>query len=462
MQHYNRNDIQICIEFSKYSKILEGYFGEDGSDFSSHYDARIVYNNRKSDYIDFIIYYPSSESLYEKFQFLEEQGISILQGIKTKPAGNSWEYPDILDFSNSRLLNIIESNNWEHNKIQVILKIDNLDLLKNYRQTNDGFFQLTENALQHLDEYITYGQLANYDPSDNFIDSDKNREIYFGNILFKLTLKHDYGFSTKFKLVINREAYLSITDDSNKLTDDDLIQQGRLLCTLMSFYWQKTVDSFHSYIRVINKENYQTREQLKYSNHYIDESEDYYLKPQYSTIYEFIESLNYENISNTKNLLYEIIPRINKAKFLDEISEFMLLYNVIEKIRNFCVINPVNGNKLKIKEEFVFVKSKTLTDSVIKNKIKEIVEIVDPIDSEEFLKKASDKVNFIKKTGLIDQFDSLLSYLGLDPLKYDLNYSTLIKIRNEIYHGKPSSTDIKPYNPKMMRIINDMILRLIQ
>jgi hypothetical protein len=462
MNDYIQDDIQICVDFNEEKKLLEEHFGEGGGTFSPFYEARIVYNHRKPHYLDLIIYYTSSEYLFEKFQFLQERGVNIFGGITTRPPQQAWDFPELLDFSNSKLINIEESNHWEHNKKPLILIIDNLDLLINDRYIGDGVFQLTENVFQHLNEYIDYGQLSNYDPSDSFIFSNKNREITFGKTQFILSFKHDYGDSKKFKFEINRDAFLTITDDSKILTDIELVEKGNLLCLLMSFYWQRTIDYFIATVRVNNVQNYLTHEKFKYSSHTVDESLEYDLKSRYPIVYDFLESLDYAKLAPCKSLLNDIVPRIIKAKYIDRISEFMLLYNIIEEVRNFCIDNPLNGNTLEIKEEFVFATDKKATDKFIKNKIKDIVEIVDPSECVDFVSKASSKVNFIKKTGLIDQFDSLVSYLGLNPETYGLDFKNLIKIRNEIYHGKKPNEDVLPYNGKMKMLINDLILNLIQ
>lgn len=462
MKEYYQEDIQVCIDFLAYAETLDAHFGHVGTALSSHYDARIVHNHRKPEYINLIIYYSQSEYLFEKFQFLQEKGVDILQFITSRPAQRNWDHPNVLDFSNSKLINIEESHHWEHKKKPLVLIIDNLDILVNSRYTGDGRFQLSENALQHLDEYIHYGQLANYDSSDLFISSNNTREVSLGNIRLILSLNHDYGDSTKFKFEINRDAYLTITDESNILTDKDLIEQGELICTLMSFYWEKTIDFFIAHVRIINNQNYRTSIKYRYSNHYADDNLEFSLKSRFVSIYDFFESLDSAKISNCGNLLMEIVPRIIKTKIVDEISEFMLLYNVIEKIRNYCMINPLKGDKLEIREEFKFTTGTKATKKFISEKIKEISEIIDESDVEDFLLKASGKVTFIKKTGLIDQFDSLANYLDLDPKSYSLDFTSLITIRSDIYHGKPPREDIKPYNSKMRLLINDLLLRLIQ
>jgi len=403
----------------------------------------------------------SSEHLFEKLLYLKENNINILHLIKPKSTEHKWEHPDILDFSESNLISIEDSHSWEHDKRPIVLTLDNLNIIINSRINGDGSFQLTENIFQHLDEYIQYGLLGRHRDDDKFIEKDNNREISFGAIRFILSFEHWFGEFSKYNLEITRDTYLKITDSSEKLTDIDIIEQGKLLCILMSFYWQKTIDFFHAQIRINNKENYQTREILKYSNHSVNDSPNYLLKNRYTTFYDFIEDLKYEQVLENSSIIRELVPRLIKIKNVDDISSFMILYNIIEKIRNYCISAPIKGNNLTIKEEFIFTKGKDATKTFIKNKIKEIKIIVDKSDVKDFVSKASDKVSFIKKTGLIDQFDSLLIYLGLTPEKYKLDFTNLIKIRNNIYHGKLPKEDVKPYNEQMLVLTYDMIIKLM-
>ncbi len=459
MKDYFRNDIIVNLDFDKHKEILKERIQEKLS--ISTYNSRLIYNQRKSEYSQLTIYYPQADYLFEKLEFLNEKGICILQTIKQKTKVHKWEFPDILDFSESKLINLEESLSWEHNEKPVILTIDSLNILQSERYVEFGNFKLTENIFHHLDDYIQYGQLANYKNDDKFIEVDNNRETNFGVVRFKLSFKHSYDNSTKFNIDISRDSFLTITNSPETLTDLELIEIGNSLCLLMSFYWQKTIDFFNARVRINNIENYNTREILKYSNHLIDESNDYILKKQFASFYDFIDSINYSQFSENSNLIKELVPRIIRTKNVDKVSAFMILYNIIEKIRNHCISVPIKGKELSIKEEFNFIKGKNATDKFIKLKIKEIEEIVEDSDREDFLNKASDKVTFIKKTGLIDQFDSLLNHLELNPIGYGINFTNLIKIRNSIYHGKLPKEDVKPYNDQMTILIYDMLLKLM-
>jgi hypothetical protein len=229
----------------------------------------------------------------------------------------------------------------------------------------------------------------------------------------------------------------------------------------MSFYWEKNIDFFRAHIRVNNIDNYRTREILRFSDHYKDDAKNSILIKKFDTFYSLIECVNYSSFETNKEILSELIPRAIKSKNVDDISAFMILYNIIEKIRNYFLSKPVESEHFMIKEEFEFKLGKKKTNEFIKNKIKEIKEIVADSDLEEFDNKASDKVTFIKKTGLKEQIDSLLNYLKLNSDAYNIELSNLIKIRNNIYHGKLPEEEINPYVEQMRILVYDLILKMI-
>ena len=458
---YFQNDIRVCIDMSEYEGILEEQFGNMKSPLISTYDSRLIYNQIKPELIQLTIYHPHSDYLFEKLLHLRSVDINLLDLIKPEPKESKWHHPDVLLFSESKLVNIQESHYWEHNKKPVILTIDNASLMLEGRYSGDGRFKLTENAFQHIKEYVDYGLLGRHRYNDRFIDSDNNKDSRLGPAKFKLSFEHFYGPSTAFEISIIRDAYLTVTDDSGTLTDEQIIKIGEAICLLMSFYWQKSIDFFKATIRVINNADYRTREVLKYSNHTVDKNKASLLEDKFSTFYDFIDSIEYEKFINNSSIINDSITRIIKTKDVDEISAFMVFYNIIEKIRNYCKEFPLDNNKLEIKEEFDFNVSKSATDKFIKNKIKEVQEIVAASDVDAFVEKASDKVSFIKKTGLIDQFDSLVGYLGLTPSDYGIDFPVLIKLRNKIYHGDIPKGSVKPYSGKMVILIYDMLIKMM-
>ena len=456
---YSCRDIKVFLDFSKH--LSEGE--EDGNrNPSRNYDARLLYNHRTPQYIELDIFYENKYHVLERFKHLKENGENILSIIKKENPDTHWENPDELDLSNSQLIEFRDNHGWEQRKRVVEIFIDNVDVFDHGTYVDHGLFFLTENAIRHIGEYLTYSSLRRDDWDYRLINSDNNRETQFGKFRFILKLKHSHGNGDKFNIIIARFPLLQVNTLDGKIDNFEILEFGRLMCILMSFLWNKSIDFFKGYARVINKPNIHTHHFFRYSKWQIDEEIKYPLKEKYSSFYDFVNSLDYTKVQSCSSLLYNIIPRIIQSKHSDEISEFMLLYNIIEKIRFFCMEEPINGEKFLITEEYKFKVSNRKRDQTIKQKLKDIKDIVDDSDIDNYISNVPNKVNFIKKTGLIDQFDSLVSYLGLNLDAYGIDFKKLIKNRNNIYHGKSPCDDVNLYNKNMKLLINDLILKLIQ
>lgn len=460
MKDYFQNDIKIQLNLEDEIETFGEHFKDKIT--NKEFETKLLYNQRKPEYLTLTIFYEQSDFLYEKLNFLHEKGVNILNVIKPKTFEYKWQIPDYFDFSNSNLIEIKESHYWEHDKKPVILVINCLDIISNNCYAGDGRFKLTENIFLHLESYINYGQLANYETDDKFIDENKNRFTKFGPVNFILFFQHFYKQSKLINdIIITRDAFLKINDETKELTDRDIINIGNDLCILMSLYWEKTISFFIATIRINDIENYRSREILKFSDNNYDETKEYHLNDLFRTFYDFIETISFDKYIECKEILEDSISRLLRTKNVDNISAFMILYNIIENLRNYMQSNTIDNNILSIKEEYCFIYGKDKTNLFIKNKIKDITEIVQYSDKNEFIKKANEKVSFIKKTGLKDQLDSLISHMNLKPENYDINFTDLIRIRNSIYHGKMPLEDIKPYNKQLKVLIYDILLKMI-
>lgn len=460
MTDYFQKDVPILINLEGHKELLQGLIAEDRVD--AVYDARLIYNQRKPEVLKLHIYYQPADYLFEKLEFLQKSGINVLDLIHPTVSPNAWVHPEFFEFSRSSLIEIRESHYFEHDKKKLILILDHLDLFENGQYARDARFRLTENIFPHLEEYFRYGQLGSYKPDDTFIESISNRETRFGPVHYTLSFDHSYKPGDSIKdFVITRDAQLKLRDESEKLTDRDLLGMGEDLCLLMSLYWEKNIDFFNAAIKVIDRDGYRNREAFKLCSENFDPSKDYNLGKHFATIYDFTDALSFEKFQNHKELVQEAVPRLIRVKDLDDISAFMILYNIVEKFRNFFLSNPQGGKRFTVKEEFEFTLSKTKTIEFIKEKIREIGQIVTAADKDEFDAKASQKVTFIKKTGLKDQFEGFVKYLGIDPANYALPFEDLIRVRNIIYHGNTPDEDISLYNGELKKLVLDVLLKIM-
>ncbi|NWL02583.1 hypothetical protein DM790_17300 [Flavobacterium collinsii] len=459
MKDYYQKDVPILLKLAEHKEVLDGFPSESPD---AQYDSRLIYNQRSPEEAQLTIYYKPSDHLYEKFRALAKAGINILDLVNPAASANKWMHPEFFEFSESSLIDFHETHYFDHDKKSVILVLGNFCLFENGRYAGDARFRLTDNAISHLAGYIRYGLLGTYDSDDKFIERNKNRWTRFGPVEFLLSLSHSYKQGEPKKdFVITRDALLVCRDESEKIKDLELLSLGEGLCLLMSLYWEKKIDFFNAVLRVNDRENYGTREVFKLSGDNPDTSQEFHLKDSYADIYEFAESVDFEKFQSFRELIQDAVPRLIRIKHLDDISVFMILYNIVEKLRNFFLTAPLNGSAFTVKEEFLFTRTDNQTNNFIKNKIKEIGEIVDDKDKKEFDAKAFQKVTFIKKTGLIDQFESFIAYLNLDPGNYNVKFDELIKIRNLIYHGNQPDRDVAPYNKALKILVYDMLMALI-
>lgn len=459
MEEYFQKDVPILLRLSQYNESLKELIGDDSIDLVC--SSKLVYNQREAERLQLFIYYKPGEYLFERLEFLNNAGINILEMIDRTVSRHAWVHPEYFDFSRSSLIGIRETHHFEHEKKSLVLVIDNLDLFENGWYARDARFRLNENVFPHIDNYVRYGQLGNYEQGDRFIQSTVNRQTKFGPVDFVLSFNHDYKSSGTIKdILITRDAHLTFRDSSEHLTDAELLELGEDLCLLMTLYWEEKIDFFNAIVKVNDNEHYRNREVFRLSNENVHPSRQYFLKEQFPIFYDFAESLSFKNFQVYKELVKEAVPRLIKANHLDDISAFMILYNIVEQFRNHFMRNPVAGETFAIKEEFEFSLSKSKTIAFIKGKIKEIVDIVAPSDKELFSAKASDKVSFIKKTGLKDQFEGFVKYLDLDPAEYALPFEDLVNVRNLIFHGNIPDADIPLCNRELKKLIFHILLKL--
>ena len=115
-----------------------------------------------------------------------------------------------------------------------------------------------------------------------------------------------------------------------------------------------------------------------------------------------------------------------------------------------------------VSDEYEFIHGNDKTDKLIKEKIKEIAEIVKQEQKCLFISEAKNKVTFIRKKRITDQFLEFFKYVKVDPNSYDLDFELLIGIRNKLYHGNAinSSIDISTINLNLYKLAVDLIIKL--
>ena len=139
----------------------------------------------------------------------------------------------------------------------------------------------------------------------------------------------------------------------------------------------------------------------------------------------------------------KIVDRYNFALKTEGESRFMILYNVLEQIRNEYILNgkidheKVAGKSKKVIEEYKFKTSKTKTDKIIKDKLYELIEIIDDEHKQLFEAEISQKLKPIKVFSMINQFKSLFDHINISPEEFGLDFLKIKAMRDIIFHGNP-------------------------
>jgi len=157
-----------------------------------------------------------------------------------------------------------------------------------------------------------------------------------------------------------------------------------------------------------------------------------------------IRNVNSKSIIDNKELVSKLVERFNYALKVGNETKFMILYNILEQLRNHYILtgqierdkagNPPNPNK--VRDEYKFVHGVDKTNNFIKKILKQITEIVAPEDKATFESEIPNKVPDIKLMSMSNQFDSYFKFANVDPKKYDLDFEELKGLRNKIFHGR--------------------------
>jgi hypothetical protein len=150
-------------------------------------------------------------------------------------------------------------------------------------------------------------------------------------------------------------------------------------------------------------------------------------------LYQFFSSIkNKREVIKEITLLKDLVDRFILAEKMDGRAKFMLLFSIIDGVRNFYIKSKPN---FYIKEFFEFSLGKHKTDKTIKNKIIELKDVLKKKDQKEFIESVNGKAIEIKRYPVKLQFDIFFKKLKVDLSNYKLDLNEVIGIRNQIFHG---------------------------
>jgi hypothetical protein len=393
--------------------------------FQENYNGNIIYNLYKSEFVQIQIFYKAGDYLFDKMEYLQENDINIIDGISIYEP--QYAHPSTnINLKESTLISLKDDGGyWENGFQYIIIEIDRIKIQDKYTSGNDNYAVVTlhENALAPIHSEYKY-EMFEYDYPNKF-EAINNREfINFGDIMFRLEFdfRPTYFYKGKFKIKfipkikIRKPNYSSI-----ELSQNAIIKHIDAICILLSFYYNRQIDYFHC---IINEPN-----NILTFVKYLDFSSDF-TKPidftdDNNTLDSLINEADFEKVCNHFELITNIVFKLIFSSRLDTISEFMILYNIIEIIRNhYLTLKQIS----KVKENYTFNHKRSQVNETIRLKLSEIAEMINENQKESFIKSIDNQIVSLKRMNQRDQFNSLFEHLKIATIsKYKLDF-------NEIYN----------------------------
>lgn len=349
-----------------------------------------------------------------------------------------------IDFMDYDYIGITRSTSFQENGEQYfIIRLNGVKKIFRSKEKDISEFYLNRQAF-HLVELNYHYSIKFPWSSENYKWEARNNIkdfIEFNEIKFKPE-HHFYNSndSKEIEVLIKKEPKISV--NYSGLSEQVIKNHVRLLCVLYSFYSKQTINFSFSRIYTEDKLYIEFRdiENIAIKNVHGIFGWDLNRNPL-----NLILNVNVPHLLENLEFAETIVERFNYALNTEGESKFMILYNILEQIRNKYILDKKieqqkAGDKPNIKkviEEYKFITSKTKTDKFIKQTLEKITNIIADEHKELFQNEIKYKLSPIKVFSMINQFKSLFDYIEIEPKKFGLEFEKLKALRNSIFHGRP-------------------------
>lgn len=264
--------------------------------------------------------------------------------------------------------------------------------------------------------------------------------IQFEKIKFKPG--HNFYKPTKHSdpiVSIHKEPRILVLHEN--LSEEEVRKHVELLLALYSLYSHSEIDYVCSRIQTPTKVYYHTRAAKKYEH---DGHGGFRFEFRQNPL-NLIANVDTTRLLGKHEFVTNLIRRFYSSLEAEPESKFMILYSVLEQIRNQYILDSKIEqekagevpNLKKVVEEFRFTGTRNSQDQFIEEQLTKIAEIVEEEDKQAFLEEIKFKVGNIRLMTMANQFRSLFEHLNIDPAKHGLDFDKIRKLRNTIFHGTP-------------------------
>lgn len=318
----------------------------------------------------------------------------------------------------------------------ITIGLNGVIISKPQREQHDSIFSLSTNS-HHLIERgysINDFEFSSRNEFSWIPKLNKSFPIVFGDVTF--TLEHNFTLpegSRGPEVIIKKHPVLRIT---GKGLDTEIhCKHARAICTLLSLFLNDNIDFNYSKVSGLNTSDF-----LYWSKSNLPQIEK--KRGNFSHLFHYdwinwIQNFDTHKAVQEEAFLRHIVPRFNLAMASKGETRFMLLYNVLELIRNKTIDslkeNTRSSNRLRL------VQGKEKVERKIKHQLKALQNLIAQEDKEIFLSSLDGKAAQILYIPMNSQFDDFMKTLGLTADNYGVNFKELISLRNEIFHGALTS-----------------------
>jgi hypothetical protein len=347
---------------------------------------------------------------------------------------------DFCDYS----YNLIRSRfaNKESEQNYLTIKSRGIKLIYKANEQLASEIYLNETAFSLIELNYKYDQDFNWNDSPFKWQPVNNVKdyIHFNDIEF-VPENNTFIINKSSDKIVNLEKEPRLRIKHVGLTEFQVKEHVIALCDLYSFYTNKKIDWQFSRIYAEGKLFVEIKDVSSEDNKY---AHGLFIWEFVQNPLNLIRNVDSKHLINNRELVSRFVERFNYALKTSDETKFMILYSLLEQLRNQYIItgkidremagNPPNPKK--VKEEYKFIYGVDKTNSFIKEALEKISQIVDENDRNLFISEVGLKVSAIKLLSMANQFESYFSYLKMDPKEYGLNFSELKSLRDKIFHGR--------------------------
>lgn len=404
---------------------------------SSSHECELIINSK--DDIILKIYFKKEEFFDVKFIHWEDDyngnitsEIEVLEIISPKTLTH-------IDFVGHRCKTIKSSVPYDSNYSYFTISLSGIRLIYKSDDKRDSTFYLNDTSFNLIESGYSYNLLFpwscekyEWKPTNKYINTVKFHELNFipEHNFYTLNKNH------KELVKIAKEPRLRI--QHSNLTENKIKKHVRLICDLYSFYSQQPIDYCVSSIYAEDKYFYEVREvSNEPSNEY---PHGLFAWKFHRNPMNLLINIKSHSLFNNLDFVSSIIERYTYAIRSKGETRFMLLFNVLEQLRNQYILDGKIGNIKKVQEKYHFIIDDSTVKTQINGFLEQLLEIIIDSQKESFKSQITNKARNIIYMPMKAQFDSLIKFTNINPEDFKLNFSKVVDLRHEIVHGKSINT----------------------